>query len=467
MKSSSREFLRKVCMVDAYGSSGIALTNTFLQAGFTLIHIQSHPNIPKPYIKSFQPSLFNKNFIIENNNDTDIINQLRLEKPDMVIAVSEPSIATADWLATELQLPGNSPKTSRLRRDKYEMGEALKRASLATIRQAQVSDLQTALNIARSWNKWPLVLKPLNSGGSEGVRFCTTEKELANAFNEIYMQKNVFNAINNKILIQERIYGQQYVVNAVSVAGQHKITEMWKEDRVSVEGAGSNIYDKELLIPYHGDIQEKLIDYVKKVLDAVDIKEGASHSEVMMTAEGIPVLIEIAGRLQGGIESSAIIAAIGDSHVTTLFKSCTDRATFLTEINDTYQIKKNAMVVNLISKQEGTLTKNNCDVLLPTLPSFHLIVRTPKVGDFIPKTVDLLTKAGHIYLLHENVAQLEKDYQQIRTWERENKLLTSTSVVSHSLSSSSSNKVRDDEKHKDDKDKKSVTEETLTTPRCG
>jgi hypothetical protein len=81
------------------------------------------------------------------------------------------------------------------------------------------------------------------------------------------------------------------------------------------------------------------------------------------------------------------------------------------------------MVVNLISKRTGVVRENNSVRLLQTLPSFHMISRTPAVGTYIERTVDLLTKCGHIYLLHEDVDQLQRDYLQIREWENSDVLI--------------------------------------------
>merc|ERR1719267_187170 len=52
------------------------------------------------------------------------------------------------------------------------------------------------------------------------------------------------------------------------------------------------------LLPSTGEIQEQLVSYVFRVLDAVGLRYGPCHTEVMFTPRG-PILVEVNARLHG------------------------------------------------------------------------------------------------------------------------------------------------------------------------
>merc|ERR1711972_568071 len=52
------------------------------------------------------------------------------------------------------------------------------------------------------------------------------------------------------------------------------------------------------LLPPSGEKQDLLVDYTFKVLDAVGLRYGPCHTEIMLTARG-PILVEVNCRLHG------------------------------------------------------------------------------------------------------------------------------------------------------------------------
>jgi L-amino acid ligase len=350
-----------------------------------------------------------------------VLRRLRQDGPGAVIGGSEPGIPLADRIAAALRLPGNDPATSVLRRNKHVMTRALDAAGIASTRQVLVSDARTAVAAAESLGGLPVVVKPVDSGGGDGVQLCASSGDVERAFAAIHGTVNVLGSRNTTVLVQEYLRGHQFMVNAVSIGGRHRITEIWREDRIARPGVGI-VYDKEVLLPYSGEVQRGLISYTTRALDALGVREGPSHTELCLTPRG-PVLIETAARLQGGIESRAIVEAIGECHMTTTLHRYADPEGFRARLGEAYAISRTPMVVNLIARRAGVVRKDDTERLLPTLPSFFSVSHTPRVGDRVERTSNLLTKTGHIYLLHEDVGQLFRDYDQIRAWERTDSLI--------------------------------------------
>lgn len=402
-----------VCIVDAY-STGAELAQELGKYGYGSIHVQSTSQIDKDLLSTFRADDFKENFVFEGKLD-ELLAKIEVYKPQYVIAGTETGVILSDLLAHSLLLPGNDPQTSHYRRNKFEMNNILKERGLLSVEQARFSTTQAAIDWAVKRNIWPVVVKPLDSAGTDHVYFSENNEEVRAACDSILHQYNRMGSYNNEVLLQEYLNGQQYFVNAVSCNGNHVVTEIWKDIKKRVDGA-SMICDKEELLPYHGEIQNKIVKYIKEALDILGVKEGASHSELMYTEKG-PVLIETAARMQGTILHNALIESIGDSHVTTTVERYVFPDKFMERMNRHYTINKNLFCITLASNETGVVVENNVAEKLKELVSFYAVFHTPKPGETIERTIDLFSNPGIIYLLHEDREQILKDYEQIRKWE--------------------------------------------------
>ncbi|MDA1478024.1 ATP-grasp domain-containing protein [Bacillus changyiensis] len=399
-----------ICIVDAF-STGAELASKFKMHGYNVIHVQSSENITTDLLDTFKPDGFDQQFI-HNSNIQCLIEQLQKYEISYVIAGTETGVVLADELAAKFNLPGNNPNTSLLRRNKFEMHEALRRNGLAHAKQGYFSNAEEAISWAENQNIWPVVAKPLDSAGSDNVYFCYNIENLNKASNLILNNKNKLGLENKGILIQECLVGIQYFINAVTIDGQHAITEIWKDKR------NRGICDVEELLPYEGVTQNEIISYVREVLTCLGVEQGPSHTELMFTKHG-PVLIECAARMMGTILEEAVIAAIGDSHVTTTVERYVNPGKFKQRLEEGYILEKNLFCVTLVSSETGIVAETFLKEKLEKLSSFYQVFHSPNVGEKIFKTVDLFTNPGIIYLLHSDKEKIQKDYEEIRKLEKQ------------------------------------------------
>lgn len=400
------------CIVDAY-STGAELAARFHGYGWRVVHVQSSGQIPDDFTATFRAGDFIGNLIPASRDDWERVAARLLDfAPACVIAGTETGVPLADYLAARLGLPGNAPRTSGLRRNKFEMQEALHAAGLKSIAQHIAKDAEEAAFWAEQRGVWPVVVKPVDSAGADGVRFCATPEEVRHASDAILGRSNRLGLENSSVLLQELLTGQQYFVNGVSISGHHVITEIWQDDKIPVEGAGL-ICEKETLLDAEGPVQGILTDYLRKALDVLGVQEGPSHSELMLTEEG-PVLIETAARMQGTILHEAVVAAIGESHVTLTAERYADPEGFRRRIGIPYSRMRHLYCVTLASSREGIIRKNNCRTMFEALPSFQGLFHTPEPGERLEKTRDLFSNPGIVYLCHPDSSQIEADYRHIR-----------------------------------------------------
>jgi len=259
------------------------------------------------------------------------------------------------------------------------------------------------------------VVKPIDSARTEGVKVCYSDKEIIDAFNLILGSTNFMGFPNNEVLLQTYLNGIEYMIDGVSVNGNHRITEIWRSTK-KYQG-GAYIYDLEELITYEGLEQSIIIPYVYNVLDALGIKFGPTHTEVMLTSDG-PILIESGARLHGSIDPNAITDCMNTNHVELTVDSYIDPDNFQKQINSPYELYKHCFCIALISESSGVIKSIPAINKIKSLPSYFSHMIDLKVGDYVKKTVDIVDCPGIIYLTHENRSVLKKDYQEIRRLEK-------------------------------------------------
>ena len=411
-------------IVDAY-STGAELAPKFGARGIPSIHVQSAAAVPPSYAPSFQPDSFVASIVYRNLDDcvSKLAAALGGGHAAWVVAGAETGVELADLLAAELGLAGNPVASSRRRRDKYEMAQALREAGLAAADSLRTDDAEALLQWAGDGRRgWPIVVKPLASAGSDHVFFCSSAGQLRAAFDSMIGQRNRMGAINRQVLAQTYLAGTQYVVNSVSIDGRHYFSDIWIDRRKALSGA-SNLYDCEELLPAVGPVQDSLTGYVRQVLDALEVRNGPAHSEVMMTERG-PVLVETGARLQGSMLEQPVIGALGASQITLAVERCCDAQAFSRRLDQPYILNRHVMCVALISDQSGTVEDTSGLRAICELPSYACHFHTPEVGDRIMRTTDLFTIPGVVYLTHADQQVLRRDYETIRELERGRRLFT-------------------------------------------
>ncbi len=131
---------------------------------------------------------------------------------------------------------------------------------------------------------------------------------------EVFNMTGVYGEKLNELVIQEHINGQEYVVDTVSCNGTHRVTMIWKYNKVKT-AEGDNIYDYDETISELGIGEAGLVEYAYDVADALGVKYGPIHGEYMVDEKG-PVLIEVNCRPHGGYLDRKFMDFISGQHET-------------------------------------------------------------------------------------------------------------------------------------------------------
>ncbi len=183
----------------------------------------------------------------ENDKEETLLRTVKALNPIAIVSGSELCVPWTDFLTDKLELSGNEPSTSVVRRNKYEMQQKLLQAGIPSLRSLKCHCPEECLEAASKWNTWPVVVKPLSGAGSLGVHFCKDLKNLSEVTEQLFKEQDLFGTSNNEILLQEFAHGTEYIVNTMSREGKHFITDVWHYDKVPIGNKG-NAYNFAALV---------------------------------------------------------------------------------------------------------------------------------------------------------------------------------------------------------------------------
>jgi biotin carboxylase len=404
----------RIAIVDGY-SGGRYLAERLTARGVRCFHVHSSPDVIPALTRSFRSDGIERDLGYAHDIDA-IAQELAALGVDKVMPGTESGVEVAEALAHALGLPTNGDRPSQLRRDKSLMAEALRRAGLA----APVGSVARKPAEAAAWAAAhpgdTVVVKPLDSGGSDHVFFCASPNDAAAAVESVLGARNIYGEPNGAALVQERLLGPEYYLNTVSAGGTHRVVETWRYAKLRGPGE-SLLYDYEEPVDHSAPEIPHVHGYVRAVLDALEVRDGAAHTEVILTEQG-PVLLDCGARLCGGFIPHVIEDAIGFSQLSVLVETIVDADAIEAFDESSWEWTRAFRNVFLINDRAGVAGDLAVADELRALPSFVELALAVTPGERVPATTDLVTSPGYVYLSAPTRAELERDYRRIRELER-------------------------------------------------
>jgi len=136
------------------------------------------------------------------------------------LAGGEAGVVLADKLSEFLKLRTNGTEVAN-RCDKKMQQELIRKVGLRSVRQA-CSDKFAEVEGFLKTESYPVVLKPNESAGSDGVKLCHSFAEATEHFQVLMKSQMVNGGDVPAVLCQEFLKGREYVVDHVSQNGVHK-----------------------------------------------------------------------------------------------------------------------------------------------------------------------------------------------------------------------------------------------------
>jgi biotin carboxylase len=404
-----------VVVVDPY-SSGAGWAAPLRRAGFEPAAATSFPPPTEVYRAAFRPGDFAA-VLSADRGFPALVRQLAALAPIAVIPGAESGVILADRLAQALTpARANEARYMRARRHKGEMVRALAERGLPTIRSVCGNDVEAIRRwvAAEGMMEAELVVKPVMSGGTDGVRLVSPDADLGTAIDALLGSVDVLNNVNTEVIVQERVVGTEYVVDTVSFDGRVSVTNVCRYSKVS-DGTRFAVYESMTFVPFDTAGNAELIAFARQCLDALGVRFGPAHSEVMVTAGG-PRLVEVGARLPGAGLPGATIVATGENGISRLIRHLRGE----TGIRLDYTLERAVTVVYFIAAQAGVISNVGVYHRIAELPSCRHLRVNVRDGDRVAATTGLLStmSLGWALLAHRDPAQVERDHQTIRALER-------------------------------------------------
>lgn len=244
-----------------------------------------------------------------------------------VAAFGERDQDRAAVIAAELGLAMHSPRTVRWVHHKPSMRRQLAAAGVDDTPFAVVPGEDELRSFVRA-HGFPCITKPATGAGSIGIRRIDTDADVTAAFSASGVETEWS---GGGVLVERLHEGPQYSVEAFSEEGEHQvvgITRKYSDPRCYVE-VGHLIP-----APLAGTAQRSIEEYTRQILDALDIRFGPTHTELVLTGQG-PRIVETHIRLAGDRIPYLVRDALGVDLVEYTVRQVLGQSGLLDEIRKT------------------------------------------------------------------------------------------------------------------------------------
>jgi len=445
---------------EAYGVAAINVFSDFM-IGFFL---NRHPGLEEP-LSMRMPS---------KEHLEEWLKQLPVDEIVAIICESDSGLADAERFGVLLGLH-NHDGFNEARRNKYLMVETVGKAGLAVVQQRlcyspeeaiefakqlgvveyvaeedngqQTTDMSTptdhgndmdantgslgkATNVHHSTETPMCIVKPIRGAATDSVFLCKSQGEVKKAFGLIHGMPvfDVPRQMHDSVLVQEFASGTEYALDIVSKNGEHKVAALWRYDKRPANGA-SFVYHATEVIDADTQVGRMICDYAKKALDALDIKWGQTHTEVILGKE--LRLVEVNCRQHNMDFAPLTMACIGYNSLDMVLAAYLGGNAEDTYPPDTAEMRLDwdslpslpttrayGAVVHLINFADGILLGLNKDALqeIEGMESVYAMEIYPsfcEVGSPIIPTIDIRTDAGWVHIINKDKEAFQRDYERI------------------------------------------------------
>ncbi|MGL5087729.1 MAG: ATP-grasp domain-containing protein [Clostridium sp.] len=409
-----------VIIVDPF-STGCLYAKAFSKRGIDCVAVISSNSIPS----HFTESMIETDFIQVYTWNSEIINELRKINPIAVIAGCETAIYLTDYLGEKLELKGNPVSSSNVRRRKDEMQLALRDYGISYINSILINNIANIDKCTENLSDIEkYVIKPINSGGTDGVTM-VTGKDLVRE--TLYLaewnKSNDLGELNKDFIVQPFIEGPEYVVDLVAFDNSYLVASVCKYNKIRLNGCDFVYKDLVTLDPEIDELKD-IINYAKLAAAALEIKIGPIHMELINSKNG-PVMIEAGARLHGGVApylfnytySPNLLELSVDAYLGKLPKLNYDKVKL-------ESVGKVCFFYSNIETEFKMPSKENLEKL-SLIPEYlgHKYYITE--GQLTPLTIDVVTCPGLFWLCSKDPIILEKRENEIRNllWNYKQSLL--------------------------------------------
>lgn len=279
---------------------------------------------------------------------------------------------TVNYVAEKLGLTCNGITATEKSTNKYIMRQTFIKNGDPSPRCFLINDK----NLENLEINFPSIVKPTDRSGSRGIYKVENFEELKTA-----IDNSMKESFEKKVLVEEFIEGEEYSVEYISYRGKHYFLALTKK---FTTGAPNFIEIKHM---EPANVENNLLEKIKKIiehaLDSLEIKNGASHSEIKIDNYNNIKIVEIGSRMGGDcIGSDLVKYSTGYDYVKMVVQVALGQEPDFTKIGKPISVESVFIFTKEDLEKFEELKKNNYDKIL-------------KVVDFHPENIGLITDSSN------------------------------------------------------------------------
>ncbi|MEW2452185.1 pyridoxal-phosphate dependent enzyme [Streptomyces parvulus] len=292
-------------------------------------------------------------------------------------------------LARSLGRPGHDPATAVACRDKSLTRATLREAGVPQPAHVVVeSPDDVAAAVARVG--LPCVVKPADGSGSQDVRWCADEASaVAQAVHILSATENVRGQARvGKLLVEEFVDGPEFSAEMFCADGAAVCVGVTGRTTTALPYFVETGHLFPAALPL--EVRTQIEELARQALKAIGFAFGPAHVEVRLAPTG-PVVVEINGRLAGGMIPELVLAATGTDLLEQQLRAATGRPLALTA-----QRVRHAGLRFLTAGETGRLSGFTGVAEAARLPGVQSVVTAGAPGQRVRPPQSAYDRLGHV-----------------------------------------------------------------------
>lgn len=244
----------------------------------------------KPFCDRFYPISFAEK--------EKVLEVCRKESVKGILSFSlESALPTVAYVAKRMGLVSNSEESIAITQSKFTQRQALQNSGIPVPHYYLIESEDDLANVECNY---PVIVKPVDSGGSQGICKVDSSELLDEAY-----RFAVDYSRSSKVIVEEFVDGREFSVEYISHQGKHYFLQV--TDKVT-SGAPRFV---EMQHHQPADVSESLRQRIKEMVEsaltALKIENSASHTEIKLNSRGELFIIETGARMGGDYITSDLV----------------------------------------------------------------------------------------------------------------------------------------------------------------
>ncbi|MEU6822193.1 ATP-grasp domain-containing protein [Streptomyces atriruber] len=206
------------------------------------------------------------------------------DRIDAIVNFTESDADKTGYLAEQLGLRCYSERTARWITDKHLMRARLVETGVDDTPAEKVFGADELAKAAANLG-YPVICKPAGGIGSRGISKLTSPSDVPHAFT--WSTEGTEGLDADELIVEPFHQGREFSVECLSEAGRHFVAGITQKstDQESFVEVGH-------LVPAPLPAAEAaaVADTVRRMLDALEVRDGATHTEVILTGNGVRII---------------------------------------------------------------------------------------------------------------------------------------------------------------------------------